>query len=128
MNMTPLMKLNVYHNLIMQRIAGDILLKVGELKECWKKGDHIQHTSDSLEGQIKLFNKQLDILIHNIENEDEKLIRNSLSTYKNDRNKLKHNSQYDRVHKELFGPLKEYIESLNNVIDLLEIIVGETYE
>lgn len=125
MNITPLMKLNVYHSLIMQKITGDIVLKIGELKEGWKKGDHIQHTSDSLEGQIRLFNKQIDILVHNIENEDEELIKKSLSIYMNDRNKLKHNIQYDKVHKELFKSLQEYIESLNNVIELLEIILDD---
>ena len=55
-----------------------------------------------------------------IENEDRDLIKKSLGMYKKDREKLKFDIQNDRIKKELFEPLKEYIESLNDWIVVLE--------
>ena len=43
-----------------------------------------------------------------------------LEMYKKDREKLKFDIQYDRINSELFEPLREYIQSLNDLIIALE--------
>lgn len=120
MKMNPLKKLNLFHGIIMQWIAIDVVYRVGILKEGWTKGDHIQHTSDSLKGQIDLFKKQLDVLAQSVEKEDKESLKSSLAMYKRDRSKIKHNIQFDKLHKELFESLQDYINSLNETINLIE--------
>lgn len=101
-------------------VASEVVEKAGELSEDWGKGEHIQHNSDSLRGQINIFQRQLPNTLKAIENEEEDLIKKSLEMYKKDREKLKFDIQNDRIKKELFDPLKEYIESLNDWIAILE--------
>lgn len=118
--MNQLKKLNAIHKGIMAFVAGEVVEKAGELSEGWNKGERIQHNSDSLRGQINIFQRQLPNTLNAIENEDRDLIKKSLGMYKKDREKLKFDIQNDRIKKELFEPLKEYIESLNDWIVVLE--------
>lgn len=118
--MNQLKKLNAIHKGIMAFVASEIVEKVGELSENWSKGEHIQHNSDSLRGQINIFQRQLPNTLKAIENEDKDLIKKSLEMYKKDREKLKFDIQNDRIKRELFEPLREYIESLNDWIVALE--------
>lgn len=118
--MNQLKKLNAIHKGIMAFVASEVVEKAGELSEGWNKGEHVQHNSDSLRGQINIFQRQLPNTLKAIENEDEDLIKKSLEMYKKDREKLKFDIQNDRIKKELFDPLKEYIESLNDWIAVLE--------
>ena len=114
--MNQLKKLNAIHKGIMAFVASEVVEKAGELSEGWNKGEHIQHNSDSLRGQINIFQKQLP----NTLNEDIDLIKKSLEMYKKDREKLKFDIQKDKIRRELFDPLREYIESLNDWISILE--------
>lgn len=118
--MNQLKKLNAIHKGIMAFVASEVVEKAGELSEGWDKEEHIQHNSDSLRGQINIFQRQLPNTLKAIENEEEDLIKKSLEMYKKDREKLKFDIQNDRIKKELFDPLKEYIESLNDWIAILE--------
>lgn len=118
--MNQLKKLNAIHKGIMAFVASEIVEKAGELSEGWSKGEHIQHNSDSLRGQINIFQRQLPNTLKAIENEDKDLIKKSLEMYKKDREKLKFDIQNDRIKRELFEPLREYIESLNDWIVVLE--------
>lgn len=118
--MNQLKKLNAIHKGIMAFVASEVVEKAGELSEGWNKGEHIQHNSDSLRGQINIFQKQLPNTLNAIENEDIDLIKKSLEMYKKDREKLKFDIQKDKAEGELFDPLREYIESLNGWISILE--------
>lgn len=118
--MNQLKKLNAIHKGIMAFVASEVVEKAGELSEGWNKGEHIQHNSDSLRGQINIFQRQLPNTLKAIEKEDEGLIKKSLEMYKKDREKLRFDIQNDKIKKELFDPLKEYIESLNDWISVLE--------
>lgn len=118
--MNQLKKLNAIHKGIMAFVASEVVEKAGELSEGWNKGEHIQHNSDSLGGQINIFQRQLTNTLKAIENEDESLIKKSLEMYRKDREKLRFDIQNDKIKKELFDPLKEYIESLNDWISVLE--------
>lgn len=118
--MNQLKKLNAIHKGIMTFVASEVVEKAGELSEGRNKGEHIQHNSDSLRGQINIFQRQLPNTLNAIETEDKDLIKKSLDMYKKDREKLKFDIQNDRIKKELFDPLREYIESLNDWISILE--------
>lgn len=118
--MNQLKKLNAIHKGIMAFVASEVVEKEGELSEGWGKGEHIQHNSDSLRGQISIFQRQLPNTLKAIENEDKDLIKKSLEMYKKDREKLKFDIQNDKIKRELFNPLNEYIESLNDWIVILE--------
>lgn len=115
--MNQLKKLNAIHKGIIAFVASEVVEKAGELSEGWNKGEHIQHNSDSLRGQINIFQKQLPNTLNAIENEDIDLIKKSLEIYKK---KLKFDIQKDKAGGELFDPLREYIESLNDWISILE--------
>lgn len=124
--MNQLKKLNIMHELIMQLIAGEAVFKVAdELYESWSKWDHIQHTSDSILGNIEIFNRQVDKVFKDIDQEYQGLIKSSLDLYLADREKLKHGIQHDRVDKRLFEPIKLYIEVLNTIIDMLKSLGTE---
>lgn len=101
-------------------VASEVVEKAGELSEGWNKGEHIQHNSGFLRGQINIFQRQLPNTLKAIENEDIDLIKKSLEMYKKDREKLKFDIQKDKIRRELFDPLREYIESLNGWISILE--------
>lgn len=118
--MNQLKKLNAIHKGIMTFVASEVVEKAGELSEGWNNGKHIQHNSDSLRGQINIFQRQLPNTLNAIETEDKDLIKKSLDMYKKDREKLKFDIQNDRIKKELFEPLRDYIESLNDWISILE--------
>lgn len=118
--MNQLKKLNAIHKGIMTFVASEAVEKAGELSEGWNNGEHIQHNSDSLRGQINIFQRQLPNTLNAIETEDKDLIKKSLDMYKKDREKLKFDIQNDRIKKELFEPLRDYIESLNDWISILE--------
>lgn len=118
--MNQLKKLNAIHKGIMTFVASEVVEKAGELSEGWNNGEHIQHNSDSLRGQINIFQRQLPNTLNAIETEDKDLIKKSLEMYKKDREKLKFDIQNDRIKKELFEPLRDYIESLNDWISILE--------
>lgn len=118
--MNQLKKLNAIHKGIMTFVASEVVEKAGELSEGWNNGEHIQHNSDSLRGQINIFQRQLPNTLNAIETEDKDLIKKSLDMYKKDREKLKFDIQNDRIKKELFEPLRDYIESLNDWISILE--------
>ncbi len=121
--MNQLKKLNAIHKGIMVFVAGEVVERAGELSEGWGKGEHVQHSSDSLKGQINIFQRQLPNTLKAIENEDRDLIKKSLEMYKKDREKLKFDIQKDKIRKELFDPLREYIESLNDWISILEDVL-----
>lgn len=123
--MNQLKKLNAIHKGIMTFVASEVVKKAGELSEGWNKREHIQYNSDSLQGQINIFQRQLPNTLKAIENEDKDSIRKSLDMYKKDRKKLRFDIQNDRIKKELFDPLKEYIESLNAWIVVLEDALEE---
>lgn len=112
--MNQLKKLNAIHKGIMAFVASEVVEKAGELSEGWNKEEHIQHNSDSLRGQINIFQRQLPKTLNAIENEDIDLIKKSLEMYK------KFDIQKDKIREELFDPLREYIESLNDWISILE--------
>lgn len=118
--MNQLKKLNAIHKGIMTFVASEVVEKAGELSEGWNNREHIQHNSDSLRGQINIFQRQLPNTLNAIETEDKDLIKKSLDMYKKDREKLKFDIQNDRIKKELFEPLRDYIESLNDWISILE--------
>lgn len=118
--MNQLKKLNAIHKGIIAFVASEVVEKAGELSEGWNKEKHIQHNSDSLRGQINIFQRQLPNTLNAIENEDIDLIKKSLEMYKKDREKLKFDIQKDKIRIELFDPLSEYIESLNDWISVLE--------
>lgn len=111
--MNQLKKLNAIHKGIMAFVASEVVEKARELSEGWNKGEHIQHNSDSLQGQINIFQRQLPNTLNAIENEDKDLIKKSLEMYKKDREKLKFDIQKDKIK-------REYIESLNDWIVILE--------
>lgn len=75
-----------------------------------EKGDHIQHTSDSLLGQIKIFERQTFKVYESLEKEDRDFIKTSLDMYEKDKEKLKFNIKNDKIDKHLFNPLKDYID------------------
>lgn len=118
--MNQLKKLNAIHKGIMTFVASEVVEKAGELSEGWNNREHIQHNSDSLQGQINIFQRQLPNTLNAIETEDKDLIKKSLDMYKKDREKLKFDIQKDKIRRELFDPLREYIESLNDWISILE--------
>lgn len=120
--MNQLKKLNAMHKLTMLTIQGAVVLKEGcKIYEGWKKGDHIQHTSDSLLGQIKIFERQTLKVYESLEKEDRDFIKTSLDMYEKDKEKLKFNIKNDKIDKHLFNPLKDYIDLLNEVIEMLKI-------
>ena len=49
-------------------VASEVVEKAGELPEGWNKGEHIQHGSDSLQGQINICQRQLPNTLNAIEN------------------------------------------------------------
>lgn len=119
--MNQLKKLNAMHKLTMLTIQGAVVLKEGcKIYEGWKKGDHIQHTSDSLLGQIKIFERQTFKVYESLEKEDRDFIKTSLDMYEKDKEKLKFNIKNDKIDKHLFNPLKDYIDLLNEVIEMLK--------
>jgi len=118
--MNQLKKLNAIHKGIMVFVASEVVEKARELSEGWNKGEHIQHNSDSLQGQINIFQRQLPNTLNAIENEDKDLIKKSLDMYKKDREKLKFDIQKDKIKRELFDSLNDYVESLNDWITVLE--------
>ena len=118
--MNQLKKSNAIHKGIMAFVASEAVEKAGELSEGWNKGEHIQHGSHSLQGQINIFQRQLPNTLNTIENEDIDLIKKSLEMYKEDREKLKFDIQKDKIRREFFDSLREYIESLNDWISILE--------
>lgn len=120
--MNQLKKLNAMHKLTMLTIQGAVVLKEGcKIYEGWEKGDHIQHTSDSLLGQIKIFERQTLKVYESLEKEDRDFIKTSLDMYEKDKEKLKFNIKNDKIDKHLFNPLKDYIDLLNEVIEMLKI-------
>lgn len=120
--MNQLKKLNAMHKLTMLTIQGAVVLKEGcKIYEGWKKGDHIQHTSDSLLGQIKIFERQTLKVYESLEKEDRDFIKTSLDMYEKDKEKLKFNIKNDKIDKHLFKPLKDYIDLLKEVIEMLKI-------
>lgn len=121
--MNELKKLNAIHKAIMTIIEGSSVLYVGSLTEGWNEYDHIQHTSDNLPGQIKIFERQLQNVFSYIENENTELIRKSLSMYKKDLSHLQHNIEYDKIDKRLFESVLYYVEQLKGLIDTLEDVL-----
>lgn len=120
--MNQLKKLNAMHKLTMLTIQGAVVLKEGcKIYEGWEKGDHIQHTSDSLLDQIKIFERQTLKVYESLEKEDRDFIKTSLDMYEKDKEKLKFNIKNDKIDKHLFNPLKDYIDLLNEVIEMLKI-------
>lgn len=93
--------------------------------ESWSKWDHIQYTSGSILEKIEIFNRQIDRIFKDIDQEDQDLIKSSLDLYLVDREKLKHDIQHDHVDKRLFEPIKLYIEVLNTIIDMLKSLGTE---
>ena len=55
--MNQLKKLNAIHKGIIAFVASEVVEKAGELSKGWNKGERIQHNSDSLRGQINIFQR-----------------------------------------------------------------------
>lgn len=119
-------KAMVVHKLIIGEVSASMVFTAGTVYSGWDKNDHIQHTSDSIEGHVRLFSNQVDIITNEIENNtfDNEKISKYLTAYKNDRQKLKFNIENDKIDKALFNPIKEHIESLNEIISTFEYILG----
>lgn len=114
-----LLKLNAMHKIIMAEIQGEVVVRSGILKAGWKKGDHIQHTSDILQDQIIIFQRQLSNVYKDLELNNKESLQKSLSMYQKDREKLKFNIQNDKIDKDLFDEVQLYIECLNDVISMI---------
>ena len=106
-------------------VASSEVQKAGELLEGWEKDEHTPHNSDSLKGQISIFQRQLPNTVKAIEQENIEELKNTLEMYKRDRKKLQFDIQNDKISRELFEPLQSYIESLNDWITVLESILNE---
>lgn len=117
--MNQLKKLNTIHKAIMLYVSGEATLNAGEMFEGWEKGNHTQHFSDALQGQILIFQRQLSKVVQDIEKDDIEPLKSALEMYKRDREKLKFNIQNDKINKEFFEPLRDYINSLNDWITVL---------
>lgn len=117
--MNQLKKLNAMHKVILTRIIGNAVIEAGIKTEGWKRGEHIQHTSDKIEGHIRIFDRQLDNTMPTIQDEDTDLIERSLKMYKKDLKQLEFNIQNDRVNRSLFPIIKEYIMTLKGLIEFL---------
>lgn len=114
-----LLKLNAMHKIIMAEIQGEVVVKSGVLKAGWKKGDHIQHTSDILQDQIIIFQRQLANVYKDLELNNKESLQKSLSMYQKDREKLKFNIQNDKIDKDLFDEVQLYVECLNDAISMI---------
>lgn len=117
--MNQLKKLNAMHKVILTRIVGNAVIEAGIKTEGWKRGEHIQHTSDRIAGHIEIFNRQLDNTMLTLQDEDTDLIERSLKMYKKDLKQLEFNIQNDRVNKSLFTTIREYIITLKGLIEFL---------
>jgi len=120
----PLLKLNAMHKFIMCEISGESVIKAGVLHCGWTREEHIQHTSDSIKSQIEIFNRQVLQVIQYLRDENVDLIKRSLEMYEKDREKLRFNLQNDQVDKALFGVIKEYMDSLNDLILALTMFLA----
>lgn len=114
-----LLKLNAMHKIIMAEIQGEVVVKSGVLKAGWKKGDHIQHTSDILQDQIIIFQRQLANVYKDLELNNKESLQKSLSMYQKDREKLKFNIQNDKIDKDLLDEVQLYVECLNDAISMI---------
>lgn len=123
--MNQLEKLNAMHKVIMLIIQGSAILYQGSLKEGWDEFDHIQHTSDNLPGQIRIFEKQLNIVLKDIEKEKKEVLKKSLKMYKEDRRILKQNIQFDQIDKSFYSIILNYITQLNELIQTLELLTKD---
>ena len=123
--MNILDKVFVIHKLIMGEVSAAMVFTAGVINSGWEKGDHIQHTSDSLEGHIRLFSRQVDKITNDIENDnfDEEKVQKYLNAFMEDKQKLQFNIVNDRIDKELFQPLQEHINSLNDIIGALKYLL-----
>lgn len=118
--MNQLKKLNIIHKAIYAQIMGDIVIETGVKLESWSRGEHIQHTSDSLIGQIKVFERQLKNTVYTVQDEKVEDLERYLKMYKKDLKNLKFNIQHDQINKGLFPAIERYIESLKDIIMVLE--------
>ena len=114
--MSPLLKLNAMHKVIMAEIAGEALIKSGVANSGWERNEHIQHTSDMMMNQVFRFQRQLPQTFSALEGEDLEVVVRSLEIYERDRENLKFNIQNDKAEKRLFKPVLEYINAINKVI------------
>lgn len=122
--MDQLLKLNTMHKIIMNHITGDAVLTAGVVHSGWKKGDHFRHSSERLLNEIAIFQRQLPVVMANIENENREFLERSLEMYINDRKKLAFDVENDKLDKELFEPVMQYINSLNETIDMLREVIN----
>lgn len=118
--MNQFKKLNIIHKAIYAQIMGDIVIETGVKLEGWQRGEHIQHTLDSLMGQIKVFKRQLANTVYTVPDEKVEDLERYLKMYKKDLKNLKFNIQHDQINKGLFPAIERYIESLKDVIMVLE--------
>lgn len=122
--MNELKKLNAIHKILMTFLSGEILMEEGELYENWTRGEHVQHTSDTFQSQLLIFQRQAKNVLKSLEEEDEDLIKFSLQMYEKDLEKLKFNIQHDRVNKAFFPSLRDYIEELKSLIEALKSVLN----
>lgn len=114
--MSPLLKLNAMHKVIMAEIMGEALIKSGVTNSGWERGEHIQHTSDSIMNQVFRFQRQLPQMFSALEGEDLDVVVRSLEMYERDRDNLKFNIENDKIERQLFKPVLEYIKAINRMI------------
>lgn len=86
---------------------------------------YIQHTSDNLPGQIRIFEKQLNIVLKDIEKEKKEVLKKSLKMYKEDRRTLKQNIQFDQIDKSFYSIILNYITQLNELIQTLGLLTKD---
>ena len=72
-----------------------------------------------------MFSRQVDKITNDIENDnfDEKKVQKYLNAFMEDKQKLQFNIVNDKIDKELFQPLQEHINSLNDIIGALRYLL-----
>ena len=115
--MTPVLKLNVLHKQIMLMFQGEALINTGHLTEGWKKNGHIQHTVDNLESKINLLQRQIENT--DLTNEDQGQLKSFKGMLERDLKNMIFNIQNDKLPDELVQVAKQYLNQVEDMIQLL---------
>ena len=114
--MNQLLKLNVMHKVIMAEIAGEAVIQTGVLRVGWKRDVSVQHTCRLLKNQMAGFKRQIFAVYKNLSDKNSKYFSSSLKMFEKDKRMLEFYVKYDKIHKELFKLVIEYIQFLDEFI------------
>lgn len=114
--MNQLLKLNVMHKVIMAEIAGEAVIQTGVLRVGWKRNVSVQHICRLFKNEMASFKRQAFVLYKNLSSEDSKYFTHSMKMFEKDKRMLEFYVKHDKIHKELFKPVIEYIQFLDEFI------------